>query len=190
MRDYSVSYYGYSVPSLFREDGELLLCVGSESGKLFLFEGVDASGETLFKEVPERWESVGSELPLHWGRRSAAAVADLNGDGLLEVVVGNLAGGLQLFNADIPVQNLGIVEPTYRPDLLIFPNPVSSQLHIISKEDRIVTVMISDLYGREIQRQGCHSKEAVMDVSDWSEGVYLLTLVLDRGLVSRIFIKR
>ena len=190
VRDYSTSYYGYSIPTLFRHEGELLVCVGSESGTLFLFEGSDASDETLFKEVPERWGAVCPELPSCLGRRSAAAVADLNDDGLVEVVVGNFAGGLQLFHADIPVVNLGTAEYHEDHSVQIFPNPVSSQLHIISKEEDMKTMMISDLYGREIKRQRCVTREAVIEVSDLSEGVYLLTLVFDRGLVNRIFLRR
>ena len=190
VRDYSSSYYGYSAPSLFRFDDALLLCVGSESGKLFLFEGLAADGQTVFREVPERWSSVCPELPSNSGRRSAAAMADLNGDGLPEVVVGNLAGGLQLFHADIPVLNLGISEYHDDPDIRIFPNPVVSQLQVVSEEAVIHTLVVSDLYGRILRRQSVGALEATVEVSGLPTGVYLLTLVCERGAVNRIFLKR
>ena len=80
VRDYSVSYYGYSVPSLFYWEGQLLLCVGSESGKLFLFEGVTGDAETVFDEVSYLWSDIAADIPDSFGMRSSAAVADLNGD--------------------------------------------------------------------------------------------------------------
>ena len=190
VRDYSASYYGYSIPALFRKDGELLLCVGSESGKLHLFEGVAADGQTVFEEVSERWTSICPGLPLNLGRRASPALADLNADGLPEVVVGNFAGGLQLFNADIPLQNLGIAEREEALPIGIFPNPVSSRLHIISKEDIITSIVLVDLYGREIKKQPVCAQEVVVEVSELPPGVYLLRLVCERGLVNRIFLKR
>lgn len=190
VRDYSTSYYGYSVPTLFRYGDEILLAVGSESGKVFLFEGVTAEENALFHEAPERWAELSEQLPFFFGMRSSAAVADLNGDGQLDFLVGNFGGGLQLFNADIPIHNIGISESQEDFNVEIFPNPVSSQIHIVSKEDDIKTVTITDLYGRRLKRIPIQAKEACLEVSSLSEGVYLLVLDLERGLVNRIFLKR
>ena len=188
--DHDASYYGYSVPTVFWQDDALLLCVGSESGKLFLFEGLAADAQTVFEEVPERWDRICPELPSHLGKRTSAAVADLNGDGQVEVVVGNFGGGLQLFNADIPLLNLGMVEHPDHPNIMIFPNPVVSELQVVSKEDMIETLVISDLYGRTLKIQPVGELEAMVEVGGLPTGVYLLTLVCERGAVNRIFLKR
>ena len=190
VRDYATSYYGYSVPIVFQQGDETLLAVGSESGKVFLFDGVSAEEDVLFREAPERWAEICEAFPQDFGMRSAAAIADLNNDGNLDLLVGNFAGGLQLFNAEITVTNLGISE--YQDDFKveIFPNPVSSQIHIVSKEDDIKTVIITDLYGRKLIEKPIQAKEAMLEVSTLSKGVYLLVLDLKCGLVNRIFLKR
>lgn len=190
VRDYSASYYGYSIPALFLWRGETLLAVGSESGKLHLFEGVVADAQTVFEEVPERWTSICPELPLNLGRRTSPALADLNADGLPEVVVGNFAGGLLLFNASIPVSNLGISESHEDPRVEIFPNPVTSQIHIVSKGDGILSVTVMDLYGRKVLEKPIQAQESTLEVATLPQGVYLLVLELERGLVNRIFLKR
>ena len=190
VRDYSTSYYGYSVPSLFRLGDETLLAVGSESGKVFLFDGVAAEGETFFREVPERWNDLCEGMTSSFGMRSAPMVCDLDGDGKQEVMVGNFAGGLQLFNAEIAINNIGISESQDDFNVEIFPNPVSSQIHIVSKEDDIKTVTVVDLYGRRLMGQPVGAKEVTLEMSSLPEGVYLLVLDLDRGLVNRIFLKR
>lgn len=187
VRDYQTSYYGYSVPTLFEYHDQLLLCVGSEQGKLFLYR---VSDETVFEEVGYLWEEICPALPESFGMHSAAALADLNGDGLLEVVVGNYSGGLQLYNASIQVNNLGIVEDHDETEVSLFPNPVSSQMNIISKKDDIRTAKVIDLFGRKLLEMPVQAKEATLELSSLPEGIYLLVLDLDLGFVNRIFLKR
>ena len=190
VRDYASSYYGYSVPTLFQQGDEILLAVGSESGKVFLFDGITAEASAVFHEASGRWEELCPDLPERFGMRSAAALGDLNHDGRLEVVVGNFAGGLQLFNAMIPVNNLGISECHDDDQVSIFPNPVSSQLHIVTNGDVIKTVTVMDLYGRQLKVQPADGREAEVEVASLRSGVYLLGLELERGRVNRIFLKR
>ena len=186
VRDYGTSYYGYSVPSLFYDQGRLLLCVGSEQGRLFLYQ---VSDDPSFAAVDYLWSEICDDMPETFGMRSSAAVADLNGDGRLEVVVGNYGGGLQLFNAMIPVNNLGIHEHQENDEVVIFPNPVFSQLHIVT-DVPCNDVLITDLFGSVLIEQKLGSSETMIDVSNLSSGLYLLSLTLDRGVVNRIFLKR
>ena len=202
--DYSTSYSGYSVPTLFYYRNQLLLCVGSLQGKLFLYR---VSDDAAFEEVDWLWEEICDDMPKSFGIHSAAAVADLNGDGVLEVVVGNYAGGLQLYNASIPVVNLGISEYQENMEVLIFPNPVTSLLHVVaspSLRGALATkqstysrtsgllrfarndVRVMDIFGRVMIEKGISSQETIIDVSNLAPGVYLLNL----GLVNRIFLKR
>lgn len=125
VRDYSSSYFGYSVPTLFYYQEQLLLCVGSEQGRLFLYRVTD---NAVFEDVDFLWEAICPEMPATFGMHSAAAMADLNGDGMLEVVVGNFAGGLQLFNGNITV-NQGIEEAT-DINFNVFPNPAQGNVTI------------------------------------------------------------
>ena len=190
VRDYTTSYYGYSVPTLFHYGEELLLAVGSESGKLFLFDGITAEENAVFREASDRWPEFCAAMPESFGMRSSVAVANLDGDVQLELMVGNFSGGLQLFNASIAVENLGISEVQDDATVMIFPNPVQSQIHIVTKADELRQLIVTDLFGRKLMEQPAVGKEAVLEVSGMKKGVYLLTLVCDRGLVNRIFLKR
>ena len=186
VRDYQTSYYGYSVPALFSYHGQVLLCVGSEQGMLFLYR---VSSAVAFEEVGTLWEEICPNMPKSFGIHSAAAIADLNGDGQLEVVVGNFGGGLQLYNAEFPVVNLGISEHQDDMEVLIFPNPVLSQLHILVSERSLHNdLRVMDLWGRIVLEQEIIAPETMIDVSNLPSGVYLLEL--ERGLVNRIFLKR
>ena len=184
VRDYQTSYHGYSVPTLFDYADQLLLCVGSEQGKLFLYR---VSDDAAFEEVGYLWKEICPGMPESFGMHSAAAIADLNGDGKLEVAVGNFGGGLQLFNAVIPVNNLGVSEEVEDAEICVFPNPVHSVLHVISSG---TSFRVLDLFGRLVMEGDLTGLETAIDVSDLAPGVYLLSLTLDRGLVNRIFLKR
>lgn len=190
VRDYNTSYYGYSVPALFLNGDELLLAVGSESGKVFLFEDVTTVENAVFQDVSNQWLELCDNMSTTFGMRSAPAATDLNGDDRPDVVVGNFSGGLQLYNVEIPVINLSIPENHAVEELMIFPNPVSSLLRIISHEDNIKKVTIVDLYGRTLQTRLAEGGECVMEVEGLSPGVYSLRVVLERGVVNRIFLKR
>lgn len=186
VRDYDASYYGYSVPTLFQWHDEILLAVGSESGKLFLFDSIVADADAAFHEASKRWKGMCPDMPETFGMRSAAVVADLDGDGVQEVVVGNFAGGLQQYK----IHHIGIYEHHEDDEVVIFPNPVQSQLYMVAKTDDIISVTITDLYGRRYVQRPVGSSEAVLEVSDLCPGIYLLEMVLDRGVVNRIFLKR
>ncbi len=186
VRDYQASYNGYSVPVLFEYHGQLLLCVGSEQGKLFLYRVSDA---VAFEQVDYLWDAICPGLPESFGMHSAAALGDLNGDGKLEVMVGNFSGGLQLFNAMIPVNHLGLSEQWEDGQVALFPNPATSQMQLVSEKE-LTRVTVTDLLGRKLLAVEAQGTTTVLEVSGLAPGVYLLLLEWERGSVNRIFLKR
>lgn len=163
VRDYSSSYFGYSVPTLFHYQNQLLLCVGSEQGKLFLYRVTD---EVVFEEVGCLWDEICPEMPKSFGMHSAAAISDLNGDGKLEVVVGNLGGGLQLFNGNIAV-NQGVEEDSSKT-FSVYPNPAKGCFTV----EGTGVLRITDVLGREFLKKEIVDSEMVA----FQKGLYFVTL--------------
>lgn len=138
--DHTASYFGYSVPMLFRKGNEVVLAVGSEQGKMFLFK--DLGG--VFTDVSNHWSDYVCGFENRFGLRSAAALADLNDDGTLEMVVGNFSGGLELLNGNIAV-NQG-VEELLESDFLVYPNPAQGLVTI----EGIGLLKVSNLLGQTV----------------------------------------
>ncbi len=126
--DHSASYFGYSVPNLFKVGSEFLLAVGSEQGKLFLFRDLNLNFGSTFTDITDRWSDYVCAFENRFGMRCASALADLNGDGTLEMVVGNFGGGLELMNGNIVV-NQGVVE-NEKMAFRVFPNPAQGRFSI------------------------------------------------------------
>jgi len=90
----------------------------------------------------------------------------LNGDGILEMVVGNFAGGLQLFNGNIAVNQW--VEEVLNDNFKVFPNPAHGSVTIEGKG----LLTIANLLGQVIFTKEIHGKETV----ELPRGVWLVKL--------------
>ncbi len=83
-----------SSPALadINEDGKLDVVIGGSTGGLFVFSGADGSVLSGFPAL--LLDAVGTPV----GTRSSPAVADVDGDGHLDIVIGDKAGRLQGFD--------------------------------------------------------------------------------------------
>ena len=147
--------------------------MGSEQGKLFLYRVTE---DAVFEEVGYLWEEICFGMPESFGMHSAAAVADLNGDGVLEMVVGNFAGGLQLFNGNIAV-NQG-VEEVSNDSFKVFPNPAKGQI-TIEGSGRLT---ITNLLGQTVVTKEIHGSETV----DLPCGIWLVRL---NGITRKVLVE-
>ena len=183
VRNHSASYFGYSVPTFFKNGAETYLAVGSEQGKLFLYK-MNNNG-LPFEEVSAQWDELIPDFDNHFGMRCAAALADLNGDGKLEMAVGNFAGGLQLFNAEIKV-NQSVEELS--DEVLLYPNPANSTLKVQGKGMKQIKVF--DILGQCLIQKNAVSEETTFDVNDLVSGIYILQIESNSGRTNYLkFIK-
>ena len=72
-------------------DGDLDLLIGESSGEINFLRNVGTRSEARFEMVTERFGAIDV------GRRSAPALADLDADGLLDLMVGREAMGAEVF---------------------------------------------------------------------------------------------
>ena len=175
------SNYGYSKPYFFRDsDGKTHLFCGNEDGKILHYVDID---ENLFDGGEfRRLNDVEFLLNNHVqtlseGAFTAVAIADFNGDGILDMVVGNHRGGLTIFFGipEIPTKNNDrSVDTDHDQSLRIFPNPVQDFLFIQSETDEKIQVEILDLHGRIVRPLQVVRNGQSVDVSEFSAGVYLL----------------
>lgn len=164
--DHAASYFGYSVPTLFKVNGEVLLAVGSEQGKMFLFKVLSAESSSAFTDLSDRWSDYVCDFENRFGLRSASALADLNGDGTLEMVVGNFGGGLELLNGSIPVSQG--VEEAENAVFRVYPNPAKGRFTVEGSGH----LTVSNVLGQTVMSKEIDGAETV----ELPRGLYFLKM--------------
>ena len=104
---------------------------------------------------------------------------------------GTLAGSSQDFSlvGSASGTGLGIDSRDFENNVFIYPNPASSILNFIVKNNiTISTITINDISGKEIYKAGNAINNSI-DVSNLSSGVYFVTFKSDTSLVTKKFIK-
>ncbi len=96
-----------------------------------------------------------------------------------EPVVGLMtAGGNQLGNGYYPALNLqalSVEDNTLDVQLRLYPNPTSQSLYVSHPDITSFGISIVDLNGKQLY-SGIINKEEPLDVSNYTQGVYLITI--------------
>lgn len=179
MRDFAQSYFGYSVPCFYRDvqHGTVLFCAGEE-GEVAYYKHIDGNLDGVFEKVEDNLAETVSGVACGFreGRRVAAAVADLTGDGLPEMVLGNYAGGAAYFSGATPPAHTSLSDRVL-PQLRVWPNPTSGIIHV--ECDRpMQRIDVYDLYGRVmLTLRDMPENIARIDLSSFPAGVFFLKAV-------------
>ena len=195
VRDSMVSYFGYSTPHLFRYKDETLLLCGNEQGNMFLYSNIDdnLTGDfTLLEKITETIQN--KAYRINEGIRVAVAVADLNGDNLPDLLVGNWAGGLSFFKGCKP-PTVAIAEVEF-DDFLVYPNPTIGQFCVsyseLDKGISPLVIEVFDVSGRKLLTQLPHSPYNIpltLDISHLPAGIYFVKIITRNGSVTKKIIK-
>ena len=163
-------------------DGDLDLLVGVATGAIRIFRNTGTQTAPAFTE----------DAPLLAGRRrTAPALADLDGDGDADLLAGTDAGGLLFWRAagGTPAEP-GPETGGLRID--VFPNPSSGASRFVASARVRGEATVFDVRGREVRRVRFDGREAEWDGRDAAgralpAGVYVLRVPSPGGVVSARF---
>jgi hypothetical protein len=136
---------------------------------------------TPFKLVSTRWGTI------HEGDETHPALADIDRDGKLDILAGNLRGGLAWYQSDLPSE-FSTAHRHQREEysMSIYPNPArltavltTGDHHLRGKLD------ILDLSGRLIQAYPFAGNRLELDLSAYPPGVYLARISSASGQYSK-----
>lgn len=183
------NFNGYSYPFFFLSGNELKLLCGSQSGTIYYYDQIEPPFETPFRLVDSIFGNIRE------GLRSSVSGGDLNGDGKLDLVIGNYAGGAALYKSDLVYTNndpdINISKP--REDLYfdILPVPSLGIIELRSNMkgfgEAIFDVDIFNVQGSKIfSKKNTSSKS--FDLRFLSKGIYYLQLQNGQEQVIKKFI--
>lgn len=118
---------------------------------------------------------------------TAPAVADVDGDGMLEMVVGTELGGLMLYWTG---KDMGVQTPERTPvaqSFQVFPNPAAGSftVDISTLNNRSGTVLtVLDLTGRMVFREQWPAGKEIGQIATqgWLSGTYLISVAGEQGV--------
>lgn len=178
MRDFTQSYFGYSVPCFYRDalHGTVLFCSG-EQGEVAYYKQIDGNLDGIFEKTEANLvETIdGVAVPFKEGRRVAAAVADLSGDDRPELLMGNYAGGLAYFSGTEPPAHTSLAQHE-RLNARVWPNPTSGVLYV-DCEQQFETVTIYNVFGQIVK--DFHPQKfspMTIDLSSLSAGIFFVNI--------------
>jgi len=180
--DTQLSNYGYSVPCFYKDkQGDVKLFTGSEYGDVFVYDQISNNLEGNFRLL-------GALPGINEGWRSGVAIGNLNNDTLTDMMVGNYSGGLGLFYGK-PEKVFGIHERNSFPfaKLHITPNPAGEQVSVSIISDltiRIESMVVKSIDSKVIRKYTKIEFPLLLDVSGFTNGIYLVSVQTNLGVVS------
>ena len=156
--------YGYSVPHFLDVAGMTVLFLGTETGVVQYYT-LDALASDEFAASLPNENMIKRE-----GDRSSVAFTDFNNDGFLDLVMGQVGGGLAFF-LDI-WENVEEVEVSN--SLQAFPNPSSTGWNLLIENlDSKGEITLFDVNGRVVEKKGVSQKLTVIDNQSLPNGIYM-----------------
>ena len=169
---------GKSVPCMMRSTtGETTLLLGTESGPIMQYGGIDGNLQGTFELVSQDFEHIRE------GSRTALSSADLNNDGLHDLIIGNTGGGLAIWMHQ-SVQVDGAIESE---SASLFPNPASDQLRIrlLNNNSFPVNLEVFDANGTLVYFNLFFEPEYLVSCENLSNGVYFIRLTNLNSVLTR-----
>lgn len=160
----------FSAPAFAHTPDGIRMMTGSETGELRLYGNIEGTFNGQFDLVNGNYGSISD------GARTVPDLADLDGNGYYEMVLGNKRGGLTIYSTDIQVKttstnpDMGLMH-----EVMLVPNPSNGLVSINSgtlDASKSYRIIVTDLLGRHVmQRIGCTPGEWFEFVAPG--GVYL-----------------
>lgn len=173
---------GYSVPCMYDNNGSYVLLVGSERGFIYRYDNIDANLSGNFTLTDSTY------LTTREGMRVAPWANYINGDTIIDIVIGNYSGGVAIYTGDL-ISSVTEFSNQEIPTLVPYPNPATNSIQLSgwSRETQFpVTVQIFNAAGMVIDEQNLINREQSMNTSAYSAGYYFAS-VRDKNAQSATF---
>lgn len=169
-------FSGYSTPFIGRMDNNTkdYLLMGSYSGALYRYDDFQTGNVSgNFTRIDSLYSGI-----IGLGSRTAPAVADVDGDGMYEMVIGNVLGGVYLFKQTVAVSVGNVNGGGNSDNCAVYPNPAKDILtatwNVHFSGNKPVAISLYNMMGQRLALQTVsgQAKEAQISLQNIPPGIY------------------
>ena len=124
------------------------------------------------------------------GLYTAPAIADLNDDGFMDMVVGNMNGGLTYYSGKVYDVGIDEIPAKEIPSLNVYPNPGHGKFTIAAPYTGNTKLAVYDLNGRLVLSKEVTQNETQINLENQPVGIYLFIMQNEDGLRSAKVLKQ
>ena len=175
---------GFTVPFMYDSTGSKRLFIANENGLIYKYDNISGNINGCYNNFGNAIDtSESSRIKFN----ITVSGGDLNGDGLMDLVIGQSTGGVEVryqHNPSISVQEIGIVKPSME----LFPNPTHALLHLkfynlFAEKNSLVRIISST--GEIIAEKLINSTSTEFNTENLSAGIYCVQLISGNSVVTR-----
>ncbi len=161
---------GHSIPFMFQTlDGDKEILLGSESGWIYHYGDIEGNELGTYTLLDSTF------LGVREGIRSSPCLADLTGDGELDLVLGNYRGGLSFWRSDM-ISSTGSRETKDQRSFSMFPNPTSGEVRLVltGEMQGATNWVIRDSMGKVVMQEAANGPTTVLSMTGLANSVYYI----------------
>jgi hypothetical protein len=167
---------GYAAPHFFRINGEIICFVGNIDGQISHFSSVDGninSGQTFLLETHNLAQ-------IDVDAYSSCWVNDVDGNGNLDIFVGQDLGGLYRFEHDTN-SSISLYEIDANSKIVLYPNPANEKITLITQGLCVSDYTIYNLKGAFVATGELKNNRTEIHTGFLDKGVYFIKILLKNG---------
>lgn len=174
---------GSASPTMVDINGEYVMYVGTQRGRIEVYENIDGNLDGEFTMVDSTFGNIRE------GQITHIDIADINGNGTLDYIVGNSRGGLGFFTSDSTVPNNNLVNDKIL-NIKVLPNPTTDFVYfeIDGFKEGDTELRIINSVGQISLEQKLPYWKSGVDLSQLPAGVYFceITIGENRGVTKLV----
>jgi len=177
-----LDFRGNSVPMIYDDSGSYKMFAGAENGFIYNFGNIEGNLTGTFS-VDSSFQNMVE------GTSSSVSVSDINNDNMIDMVVGNVSGGVSVFMGDTAIFVQVIEKESIFTNIKIYPNPTESILNIDLGNNNLsgASIILIDVLGKPVFEQAVSKNKLIIDISKYPAGVYFLVYFdVDGKYVSKV----
>ncbi len=180
-------YKSYSTPVFMDFNGTYKLFSGSSEGKISIFGSIEGNVYSEFKKEAEDYGKIQEGDGLH------IDLADIDDDGILELITGNNRGGIAIYKSDYRTNGIRLNnDDRSLDDINVYPNPFDQNIYFVNENgsDEEWIVELWNVSGSKIYAGKFRRNTVINTNSFQGDGIIIVKLTNSNKTILRKMIRK